>query len=96
MAGEEEFLQLLMVGGNQFFDINQLPMSMIERVDFLTDGASAVYGSPGQSLELQILLLARILKALNLLWTHKIQMALELISNRLDLHLVHLEMVLQK
>ncbi|HAZ79868.1 MAG TPA: hypothetical protein DCX08_08040 [Porticoccaceae bacterium] len=32
-------------GGNQFFDINQLPMSMIERVDFLTDGASAVYGS---------------------------------------------------
>jgi iron complex outermembrane receptor protein len=32
-------------GGNQFFDINQLPVSMIERVDFLTDGASAVYGS---------------------------------------------------
>ena len=32
-------------GGNQFFDINQLPMSMIERVEFLTDGASAVYGS---------------------------------------------------
>lgn len=32
-------------GGNQFFDINQLPISMIERVDFLTDGASAVYGS---------------------------------------------------
>ncbi|MBT5560343.1 MAG: TonB-dependent receptor, partial [Proteobacteria bacterium] len=28
-----------------FFDINQLPMSMIERVEFLTDGASAVYGS---------------------------------------------------
>ena len=32
-------------GGNQFFDINQLPMSMIEKVEFLTDGASAVYGS---------------------------------------------------
>lgn len=32
-------------GGNQFFDINQLPLSMIERVEFLTDGASAVYGS---------------------------------------------------
>lgn len=32
-------------GGNQFFDINQLPISMIERVEFLTDGASAVYGS---------------------------------------------------
>jgi outer membrane receptor protein involved in Fe transport len=31
-------------GGNQFFDINQLPMSMIEKVEFLTDGASAVYG----------------------------------------------------
>ncbi|MBU3020465.1 TonB-dependent receptor plug domain-containing protein [Aestuariibacter sp. A3R04] len=25
--------------GNQFFDINQLPLAMIERIDFLTDGA---------------------------------------------------------
>ncbi len=32
-------------GGNQFFDINQLPLSMVERVDVLTDGASATYGS---------------------------------------------------
>jgi iron complex outermembrane receptor protein len=32
-------------GGNQFFDINQLPLSMIERIDVLTDGASATYGS---------------------------------------------------
>ena len=32
-------------GGNQFFDINQLPLSMIERMDVLTDGASATYGS---------------------------------------------------
>ena len=32
-------------GGNQFFDINQLPLAMIERIDILTDGASATYGS---------------------------------------------------
>ncbi|WP_198683554.1 TonB-dependent receptor domain-containing protein [Peristeroidobacter agariperforans] len=32
-------------GGNQFFDINQLPLAMIERIDVLTDGASATYGS---------------------------------------------------
>lgn len=32
-------------GGNQFFDINQLPLSMVERIDVLTDGASATYGS---------------------------------------------------
>ena len=31
--------------GNQFFDINQLPLSMIERIDVQTDGASATYGS---------------------------------------------------
>ena len=30
--------------GNQFFDINQLPLSMIQRVDVQTDGASATYG----------------------------------------------------
>lgn len=31
--------------GSEFFDINQLPLSVIERVEFLTDGASATYGS---------------------------------------------------
>ncbi|MGH8235858.1 MAG: TonB-dependent receptor plug domain-containing protein [Steroidobacteraceae bacterium] len=31
--------------GSEFFDTNQLPLSMIQRVDFLTDGASATYGS---------------------------------------------------
>tara|TARA_R110002073_G_scaffold225099_5_gene385887 strand:- start:1065 stop:3863 length:2799 start_codon:yes stop_codon:yes gene_type:complete len=31
--------------GNQFFDVNQLPLAMIERIDFQTDGASATYGS---------------------------------------------------
>lgn len=31
--------------GNQFFDINQLPLAMIERIEFLTDGASSTYGS---------------------------------------------------
>lgn len=31
--------------GNQFFDINQLPLAMIKRIDFQTDGASATYGS---------------------------------------------------
>lgn len=31
--------------GSEFFDTNQLPLSVIQRVDFLTDGASATYGS---------------------------------------------------
>jgi iron complex outermembrane receptor protein len=31
--------------GNQFFDVNQLPLMMIERIDVQTDGASATYGS---------------------------------------------------
>ena len=32
-------------GGNFFFDINQLPLAMIDRIDVQTDGASAIYGS---------------------------------------------------
>lgn len=31
--------------GNQFFDLNTLPMGMIRRFDIQTDGASAIYGS---------------------------------------------------
>lgn len=31
--------------GNQYVDINQFPLSMIERIDVQTDGASAIYGS---------------------------------------------------
>jgi iron complex outermembrane receptor protein len=31
--------------GNQFFDLNTLPVAMFSRVDIQTDGASAVYGS---------------------------------------------------
>ncbi|MCG8555904.1 MAG: TonB-dependent receptor [Proteobacteria bacterium] len=31
--------------GHFFFDINSLPVNMIERIDVLTDGASATYGS---------------------------------------------------
>ena len=31
--------------GNDFVDINQFPLAMIERIDVLTDGASAIYGS---------------------------------------------------
>jgi iron complex outermembrane receptor protein len=31
--------------GNQFYDLNQLPLSMIRTVDVQTDGASAIYGS---------------------------------------------------
>lgn len=31
--------------GNQFFDLNQLPFSMIGRIDVQKDGASATYGS---------------------------------------------------
>lgn len=32
-------------GGNDFFDTNQLPLAMIERIEFLKDGASSTYGS---------------------------------------------------
>ena len=31
--------------GTDFVDVNQFPLSMIERVEILTDGASALYGS---------------------------------------------------
>jgi len=31
--------------GTDFFDLNQLPLAMIERVEILTNGASATYGS---------------------------------------------------
>ena len=31
--------------GHSFFDINTLPVAMIERVEILRDGASATYGS---------------------------------------------------
>jgi iron complex outermembrane receptor protein len=33
------------LGGRNFSDINQVPVSLIERVDVLTGGASAVYGA---------------------------------------------------
>lgn len=32
-------------GGTDFVDINQFPLAMIERIEVLTDGASATYGS---------------------------------------------------
>ena len=32
-------------GANLFFDINQLPLAMIDRIEILTDGASATYGA---------------------------------------------------
>ncbi|MDH3441617.1 MAG: TonB-dependent receptor plug domain-containing protein, partial [Gammaproteobacteria bacterium] len=31
--------------GTDFFDLNQLPLAMIERIEVLTNGASATYGS---------------------------------------------------
>lgn len=31
--------------GNQFYDLNQLPLSMVRSLDVQTDGASAIYGS---------------------------------------------------
>ena len=34
---------------DQFFDLNQLPLSMIENVEILTEGASALYGSQAVS-----------------------------------------------
>ncbi len=33
------------IGGKIFVDVNQIPLSAIERVEVLTDGASAIYGS---------------------------------------------------
>ncbi|HBF47925.1 MAG TPA: hypothetical protein DDW91_16315, partial [Shewanella frigidimarina] len=30
---------------NSFVDINNIPVSAIERIDILKDGASAIYGS---------------------------------------------------
>jgi iron complex outermembrane recepter protein len=33
------------VGGKSFVDVNQIPTAAIERVEVLTDGASAIYGS---------------------------------------------------
>ncbi len=33
------------VGGKSFVDINQIPVAAIERMEILTDGASAIYGS---------------------------------------------------
>ena len=35
--------------GNDFVDINQFPIAMIERIEVLTDGASALYGSQAVS-----------------------------------------------
>ena len=32
-------------GGTSFVDINQIPLSAVDRVEILTDGASAIYGS---------------------------------------------------
>lgn len=36
-------------GGNDFFDVNQLPLAMIERIEVLKDGASTTYGSQAVS-----------------------------------------------
>lgn len=33
------------IGGKSFVDINQIPVAAIERMEVLTDGASAIYGS---------------------------------------------------
>lgn len=32
-------------GGNSFVDVNQIPVAAIERIEVVTDGASAIYGS---------------------------------------------------
>ncbi len=32
-------------GGTEFYNVNQLPVNMIERIEVLADGASALYGS---------------------------------------------------
>ncbi|MBI2512117.1 MAG: TonB-dependent receptor [Opitutae bacterium] len=39
------YAPVLASGGNQFVDVNLIPMSAIERIDVLADGASATYGS---------------------------------------------------
>ena len=33
------------VGGFQFFDLNLIPVSAVEKIEIVTDGASAIYGS---------------------------------------------------
>jgi len=33
------------VGGRQFVDLNMIPVSAVEKIEILTDGASAIYGS---------------------------------------------------
>lgn len=43
-------------GGYQFVDLNMIPVSAIERIEVLTDGASAIYGSDAVSGVVNIIL----------------------------------------
>ncbi|HEY8996112.1 MAG TPA: TonB-dependent receptor [Lacunisphaera sp.] len=43
-------------GGNVFVDVNAIPLAAIERVEILTDGASAIYGSDAVSGVVNIIL----------------------------------------
>jgi iron complex outermembrane receptor protein len=45
-------------GGNVFVDVNAIPLAAIERVEILTDGASAIYGSDAVSGVVNIILKA--------------------------------------
>jgi iron complex outermembrane receptor protein len=43
-------------GGGQFVDLNVVPVSAVERIEVLTDGASAIYGSDAVSGVINIIL----------------------------------------
>ena len=44
------------VGGYNFVDVNSIPVSAVERIDILSDGASAIYGSDAVSGVVNIIL----------------------------------------
>lgn len=47
---------ILASGGNQFFDVNLIPISAVERIEVLQDGASAIYGTDAVSGVVNIIL----------------------------------------
>ncbi|HLP25908.1 MAG TPA: TonB-dependent receptor [Acidobacteriota bacterium] len=47
---------ILASGGGQFFDVNLIPISAVERIEVLQDGASAIYGTDAVSGVVNIIL----------------------------------------
>lgn len=50
------FAPVAATGGNNFVDINAIPVSAVDRIEILTDGASAIYGSDAVSGVVNIIL----------------------------------------